>query len=245
MNNEQEILNKVRRLLDLHRAGILGGEKMPEDENPGLLRDSAENALYFTLPMALNYQRDSYKLWAAANRMWADGATRGAFDPAAALRMTDEDLRGRLTKYGVALQPNKHIEIWRTISGTFARQNILDFFASHNFDAGKIKEYIAAHKKDFPYLSGPKIVNYWLYVMGNYTNLPFIGREHITIAPDTHVIQASARLGLITPEMSVAADIRGHVAGAWARLLSGTGILPIDVHTPLWLWSRGGFVVDV
>ncbi len=45
------------------KQGKLGGEVMPEDANPGLERKSLENYLYFTLPMALNYQRNSYTLW--------------------------------------------------------------------------------------------------------------------------------------------------------------------------------------
>lgn len=37
---------------------------MPEDSNPNFSSDEIEMRLaYFTLPMALNYQRDSYKLW--------------------------------------------------------------------------------------------------------------------------------------------------------------------------------------
>ncbi|MCL2339153.1 MAG: hypothetical protein FWC51_04350 [Proteobacteria bacterium] len=241
MKDKQEILDTVFRLIELHRAGALGGEKMPEDENPDLARGSAENLLYFTLPMALNYQRDSYKLWAAANKTWADATTRAVFDPAAVARMLDDELRSALIKYGVALQPNKHVEIWRTISMTFARTNISDFFQNLDFDVAKIKTYILAHKKDFPYLSGPKILNYWLYVMTHYTDLKLRGRDHITVAPDTHVIQASVRLGLIDPSIATAADARDRVAAIWAELLDGTGVLPIDVHTPLWLWSRGGF----
>lgn len=38
---------------------------MPEDENPALDKSSKENYLYFTLPMALNDQRNSYMLWNA------------------------------------------------------------------------------------------------------------------------------------------------------------------------------------
>lgn len=44
----------------------------------------------------------------------------------------------------------------------------------------------------FPYLGGNKICNYWLYVMEQYTDVKFIDRENITVAPDTHVIQAKA-----------------------------------------------------
>lgn len=50
-------INRVYALVDAYKSGRLGGEKMPEDENPGLDKKSKENYLYFTLPMALNYQR--------------------------------------------------------------------------------------------------------------------------------------------------------------------------------------------
>jgi len=32
------------------------------------------------------------------------------------------------------------------------------------------------------------------------------------------------------------------VAERWKTLLEGTELDPIDVHTPLWLWSRSGFI---
>jgi hypothetical protein len=84
-------------------------------------------------------------------------------------------------------------------------------------------------------------LNYWLYVLGDYTGFQFKNRQHITIAPDTHVIQASVKLGLITESEVTRGDIREYVAIKWADLLKDTEIMPIDVHTPLWLWSRGGF----
>jgi len=214
---------------------------MPEDENPVLARDSEQNLLYFTLPMALNYQRNSYKLWEGANKTFQDIDTSFVFSPDAVIKSSDDALRKALLKYKVALQPNKHIEIWRTISATFHNQNIKDFFMAHNYDVERIKSYILKNKNDFPYLSGPKILNYWLYVMTQYTDLNLIGREHITIAPDTHVIQASVKLGLIGQSEITRADIRDYLADLWRDLLKDTDILPIDVHTPLWLWSRGGF----
>ena len=36
-------------------------------------------------------------------------------------------------------------------------------------------------------------------------------------------------------------DDRIAVANAWIKALAGSGLAPIDVHTPLWLWSRAGF----
>jgi len=242
MFKKADILSKVKQLVAMHDKGLLGGEKMPEDENPGLDKLSVENLLYFTLPMALNYQRNSYKLWEAANKTYADSLIKNVFNPTIVLKMNDEELRAALLKYKIALQPNKHPEIWRTLCNTFSRTPIDKFFTELDFDIEKIKSHIQKNKKNFPYLSGPKILNYWLYVLGDYTDFQFKNRQHITIAPDTHVIQASVRLGLVTESESTRGDIREYVTIKWSDLLDGTGIMPIDVHTPLWLWSRGGFI---
>ena len=59
MTHREEILKKVNHLVQAHKEGLLGGEKMPEDENPHLEKGSIQNIMYFTLPMALNYQRNS------------------------------------------------------------------------------------------------------------------------------------------------------------------------------------------
>lgn len=60
--NKEILMAKVEKLLQLYRMGKLGGEVMPEDANPGFAPATLENYLYFTLPMALNYQRNSYTL---------------------------------------------------------------------------------------------------------------------------------------------------------------------------------------
>ena len=43
---------------------------MPKDANQHFEKKSKENYLYFTLPMALNYQRNSYTLWESALRLF-------------------------------------------------------------------------------------------------------------------------------------------------------------------------------
>lgn len=60
--NKKEILDQVDKLIEMYNNGELGGEVMPEDANPHFEKYSLENYLYFTLPMALNYQRNSYTL---------------------------------------------------------------------------------------------------------------------------------------------------------------------------------------
>ncbi|MDD3669415.1 MAG: hypothetical protein PHX68_03990 [Alphaproteobacteria bacterium] len=245
---DKVIIEKVYKLMALHRAGALGGETMPEDAHPHLPRNSKENYAYFTLPMALNYQRNSYKLWEAARKSFDDPETSCIFDPAHVVRISDGELRAFLSKHRVALQPNKHTQIWRTISKTIMHRlsgDLRSLFIENDADVKLIKGYVSAHKKDFPYLSGSKILNYWLYVVEQYTDAELKNRDFITIAPDTHVIQSSVKLGVITAREASELKSRDVLADKWRLLLENEKLSPIDVHTPLWLWSRGGFKQDI
>ncbi len=88
-------------------------------------------------------------------------------------------------------------------------------------------------------------MNYWLYVMEQYADLKFVERENITVAPDTHIIQASEKLGVITALESNLSNVQEIVADRWLELLRDTEFYPIDIHTPMWLWSRGKFTVNL
>lgn len=143
---------RIEALLSAYHAGRLGGENMPEDENPGLSPGCSENYMYFTLPMALNYQRNSYVLWQCANKMYQDHPE--VFNANSVCRMQESKLKEILVKHKVALQPNKQPIIWKT----------------------KVQQ--------------------------------------------------------ITAER-------------WETLLAGSGLMPIDIYTPLWLWSHGKFSVEI
>lgn len=240
-----EILQRIDRLLVLYRSGALGGEIMPEDANPGLKKDSMENYLYFTLPMALNYQRSSYTLWESALKTYCDPETRFVFDPAACLNHTFEDTQAALTKYKVALQRQKQPEIWIALCRTFAEffdGDIRRLFDHMDNDVNRIRRFIQVeNKKRFPYLSGTKICNYWIYVIWQYTDRSYRNPEALTVAPDTHVCKATHRLGLITESELNKSGVQQIVIERWQELLDGTPYRPIDVHTPLWLWSRNEF----
>ena len=243
-----DVIEKVKKLIALHKEGKLGGERMPEDSNPNLAKNSEENFLYFTLPMALNYQRNSYKLWEAALQTYADKECCDVFCPQKVVEMSDDQLKQKLTKHQVALQPNKQPIIWRTLCQTFENHfdgSVKKLFAENENDIKKIKDYILQNKKMFPYLSGTKILNYWLYVMTQQTGVKFKNRQEISVAPDTHILQASVKLGMISQEDLTKSNIREIVSERWKTILEGTNIQPIDVHTPFWLWSRNGFKIEV
>lgn len=245
MHNKENILTKVDILYMMWKKGELGGEVMPEDENPHLEKDSNENYLYFTLPMALNYQRNSYTLWESTNKTYKDEETRFVFDPKICLKKSFEEVQQALTKYKVALQKQKQTEIWLSLCSTFVELydgDIRRLFDQLDNDVDKIRDFIQKqNKKKFPYLSGTKICNYWLYVIWQYTDREYKNIENLTVAPDTHVVKATHKLGLITDEELNRSDVQLIVIDRWNDLFKGTKYKPIDIHTPLWLWSRNGF----
>ena len=243
---DNAILDKVEKLIKMQSDGELGGEVMPEDSNQGFEKGSLENYLYFTLPMALNYQRNSYTLWESALKTYHDEETRFVFTPKLCLEKSFEEVQYALTKYKVALQRQKQTEIWIKLCETFVKSyngDIRKLFDENDDDVDKIRNYVqVAHKKEFPYLSGTKICNYWLYVIYQYTDRKYCNIEKLTVAPDTHVCKATHKLGLITDEEFDSSNVQASVIRAWEELLQNTEYKPIDVHTPLWLWSRNGFV---
>lgn len=245
MIDKVKILKKVDKLISMYKNGELGGEVMPEDASPYFEKSSLENYLYFTLPMALNYQRNSYTLWESALKTYNDEETRFVFNPKICLEKSFEEVQYALTKYKVALQMQKQTEIWLTLCNTFVELydgDVRKLFDSLDNDVDKIRDFIQKeNKKKFPYLSGTKICNYWLYVIWEYTDRKYKNIENLTVAPDTHVVKATHKLGLITEEELNRSDVQIIVIDRWDKLFERTKYKPIDIHTPLWLWSRNGF----
>lgn len=239
------IVKIQKHCLELRKAyeeGLLGNQIMPEDTHPEL--SSREDCLaYFTLPMSLNYQRNSYALWEAAKLAFEDNETRPMFSVKSVALQSPDELRLLLTKHKVALQPNKHVNTWHRISTTIANEwgSIENMLSILDFDFLRIQEVIqVAHKKEFPYLSGPKIFHYWSYILGEYCNIPLKNKEFIQIAPDTHVIKCSILLGVLT-EDEVTWMTRDDISARWREVLIGSGLSPIDMHSPLWFWSKNNF----
>lgn len=246
MNAQSSFIQNVRSLIHMHASGKLGGEVMPEDALHGIV-PAAEFANVLTLGMSLNYQRNSYSLWQSIAQAYSDEPSRWVFQPLLVLEHDPEVLRHVLLSHRIALQPNRHPEIWGRVAKGIARSSqagdVWGMIKSAEYDIAIVKKLVQeTRKSEFPYLSGPKIFNYWLYVMESYAGVKWKSRELITIAPDTHILKASVELGLCPPDVLKGSEVdRNTVARAWEAALLGSEFEPIDVHTPLWLWSRAGF----
>jgi hypothetical protein len=237
------ILDRVKQLLAYYEQGLIPTLAQHE-VNPGLPMGSRENYLYFTLPVCINFQRNSPAMWAAALKTWQDETTRYVFFPEKLAGMPIEQVRADLVKHRLALQPNKHTLIWTTIAQTFFEYYDSDprkFIAEAQSDAGQLIGLLQlTHRKRFPYLSGPKLSNYWPFILTHYTDVQFANPQEISIIPDTHVIQSSVQLGIVPAGSSAL-----QVEAVWKELLKGSGINPSRVHPVLWNWSRNKFLPAV
>jgi len=240
---DPQLLDRVRALLALYQQGQI--PTLPQHEvHPDVPRGSRENYLYFTLPVCINFQRSSPAMWQSALKTYEDPETQYVFFPELSTQAPLEKLRADLLKHKLALQPNKHLEIWLTISNTLHRHFQDDprqIIAAAKSDAGQLVKLLQEDRKaDFPYLRGVKLSNYWPYILSQYTDVQFANSHLISIIPDTHVIQCSAHLGLTPPDASATA-----VEQAWRELLEGSEISPVTMHPVLWNWSRNHFLPHV
>ena len=243
------MIDKVYKLKELYDKGLLGGELLPEDNNPNLDKSSLENIIYFTLPMALNYQRNSYTLWESVLKTWNNDSTNFIFNIDEVLNRSFEEVQSALIKYRVALQKDKQTNIWIRLCKTFKEYfngDINKLFIECNYDVEKIRHFIQVeHKKDFPYLSGLKLCDYWMYIMYIYCDIKFINVDKIRVATDSHVCRSTYKLGLITLEEYNSNNVQEIVINRWTDLLKNENIKMIDISNALWLWSRGNFSVNL
>lgn len=239
------LVENCKKLLDAYKNWELWQTIMPEDSNPWFSDKEKELRLcYFTLPMALNYQRNSYTLRESVLKTYKDPVTKDIFDIKSSAKMNEEELRKKLLKYKIALQPNKHIETRKTISTTICtnRKSIWNLLESVDNDFLKLRETIQVkYKQWFPYLSWPKIFNYRSFIIQEYGKIKLKNSEFIDIAPDTHVTKCSVKLWVIT-ELEAEILTKEEISDRRREALKWSWINPIKMHPPLRFRSRNNFI---
>ncbi len=211
--------------------------------HPELPLGSRERYLYFTLAPSLNFQRQSTALWQAALLTWNDAETNYLFYPEKVVETPYEKVQKDLRKHKLSLQLNKHTDIWIALCKGLHRDWNSDpraLIKDRHSCVTRIINYLQENKKQYPYLNGSKMSNYWLYILDSYTDIKLQNKHKLSIIPDTHVQQCSIHLGI-----SKEGDTPEQVANAWFELLAGTDIAPVTVHPILWNWSRNNFKPEV
>lgn len=193
--------------------------------------------------MSLNYRRNSSQLWSAALHTFEDGETTDVYSASTVAQMPPAELTEKLTKYKVALQPNRHVLNWSTISQTVATEwgSFTRLLEACDYDFIQLKGVVQqTHKKGFPYLAGPKLFNYWCHILNSRCDVDLQNKELVDIAVDTHITKGSVALGVITEDESAKMSAV-EIATKWREALDGSEIAPVDMNEALWFWSRNGF----
>lgn len=242
--SKQKTLEKLQKLKSHYDEGeipILHNHEV----HPDLSISSRENYLYFMNTCSLNFQRSSPTTWKSALNTWNDEATRFVFFPEMVVKRSLDELREALLKYKLALQPNKHIQIWNKLACTYNsyfNNDPREIFKKGQYDAVQVLCMLQKEmKSDFPYLSGPKLSNYVLFILLHYSDLKLKNTKSISIIPDTHIMKSTVKLGMID-EKDMSPE---NVSRTWSNLLSETKYSPIDFHSMLWNWSRNNFKPEI
>ena len=241
--NREDTLSRIKELHKLYLDGKIRGPEIHE-VHPYLPIDSRENYLYFTLPCCLNFQRNSPAMWRSALNTFEDPDTNYLFLPEKIVGMPREEVQKDLTKHKLALQKNKHTDIWIRTSETLSKHYNNDprqVLEEGNFDVNQIIQILQKDKKDlFPYWGGIKLSNYWLFILSRFTDVKLENINEISIIPDTHIIKSTIKLGLAEPGVKSA-----EVEQIWRVILKEVKIPPVEMHPTLWAWSRQNFWPDV
>lgn len=236
------IVESCKSIIAAYENGLLGDYPPAESIAPAFSSDEMR-LLYYTLPMSLNYRRPSHQLWEAAKTTFLDPDTHAIFDIASIDETDESKLRQLLVKHRLALQPQRHTLNWLTIGSSINEEwgSVGGLLEAADYDFLELKELVQkTQKRSFPYLSGPKLFNFWCFILARYGNVDFHNKDHIDIAVDSHIRRGSALLGLVDSEEATSLPAE-HVALRWRTALAGTGIAPTDLNVPLWYWSRDNF----
>ncbi|MCA9383141.1 hypothetical protein KC909_02140 [Candidatus Dojkabacteria bacterium] len=235
---KQETITKLLKIEELYHSGKLG--EVTHEVYPKLEKNERLNYLYFTLAPAINFQRDSKRMWQSAFETFMDPETTFVFDPLITKNKSRKDIQSALVKHRLALLTEKHTDIWIKISNKLASEYAGDpanLIEANRSDVPTIIEYLRVNKTDFPYLNGPKMSNYWLYILHQFTDVKLKNIQDISIIPDTHIKKASVILGLTKSNTATPEEVEL----VWKNLLEDTEYMPMQFHAPMWRWSKNKF----
>ncbi len=183
-------------------------------------------------------------MWASALKTFEDPETNYLFYPEKVIETEYQKVQKDLGKHRLGLQTNKHTAIWVKISMTLNnlfQDDPREVIKAGNSDVEEILKILqSTNKNDFPFLRGPKLSNYWLFILDHFTDIKLVNKNKLSIIPDTHIIQSSIHLGLVNENAKIP-----EIERAWVELLEDSPLSPVDMHSVLWNWSRNGFNPEV
>ncbi|MBI2130893.1 N-glycosylase/DNA lyase [Candidatus Woesearchaeota archaeon] len=227
-----------------HRTG-----DMPELLKPKNMEEkSIQHVNYITLLVALDYMREANQLWQAGVNTFEDEETRWVFD-VNSLKIDDLDLlMETLKKHKVSKKYERDAKIWQTIAKSIRELfdgNMKKFLEEDSKnEAGHIYSFMKSfYKKEFPNLTGDKILPLWIRMMKDVCGVEFKNINKIPIPVDVHIARAtifSGCLGGNNVKTSIP-KIMPDIDRIWTEVAERTDDFnKFDLDEPLWTLSKYG-----
>jgi hypothetical protein len=131
------------------------------------------------------------------------------------------------------------IGIWLLITDALYayKGSTLNLLKSYNFDAWKIYEDLSGPlKKNYPFLSGPKILPMWLKILSEDAGIQLRNMDRLPLPVDKNVAEATYNLLLNRKfDGDVDARITKEVRAVWKQIADDLKSPVISFDTPLWI----------
>ncbi len=232
-------------LAAFNNGGIFGRTATPQHRPPKNAVTIEQRLRFVTQTVALDYLRDSHRLYNAGRATFEDEATQWVYLPVVVEQARFKDVARALKKYGLAQREEKDTDIWMQLCQKLVdhyRGSVYELLASVNFHAPSVLE--VARSARFPSLSGPKVGSLWVRML-NDSCTPLKGLEDIPIPVDRHVMNASLALGVVTckgldKDLLELPEITPPVQSVWFDGAKLGGFRAIDLDAACWWLGKLG-----
>lgn len=233
--DEDKAVRIARVLSDLYRRKH-SLVSMPEYRLPkNLVPGSKEHALYLTYIISIDYMTDAEKLWRNAREAYELYPEN--FTPEKILAFSDRTLTVFLRELGARFSPYA-AKTWKKISKILKHKYNDD---PRNITATPLTvEEIKQKLKDFPYLRGPKLANFYIRAMGETGLFKVRNLNELDIPVDKQVTRFTIYTGVLKLQggkfQGCANDdpLRSIIQEAWRKAAKALGIAPWKLDEPIW-----------
>ncbi|MEM3666986.1 MAG: hypothetical protein QW222_07905 [Candidatus Bathyarchaeia archaeon] len=232
-NNKATNIAKI--LLDLFRQRHWL-VSMPEYQLPrNLVAGSREHALYLTYVISIDYMTDAEKLWSKARGAYELYPER--FTPEKVLAVSERTLQVFLKRLGARFSPSA-AKTWKKISAVLMEKYDGDprNITAQPLTVAEIKERL----KDFPYLRGNKLANFYIRAMGETGLFKVKDLDELDIPVDKQIARFTVYTGVLRLKsgkfQGCANDdpLRSLIQEAWREAAKTIGTAPWKLDEPMW-----------
>jgi len=226
------------RLIDhfYNKKGFFKNTPMPEYVLPRNLKEGTkEHALYLTYVISIDYMTDAEKLWKKARGMYELYPER--FTPKKILEVSQGTVESYTKKLGARFHKNG-AKTWKTISKILLKKYDGDprNITPKPIDIAEAKNRL----KEFPYLRGNKLSNFYIRVMGETGLFQLTNLNELDIPVDKQVARFtiySGVLKLLSKQFVGCAQdepLRGLIEEAWRNAAKQLKTSPWKLDEPIW-----------